>query len=360
MHNIQLKDSVAAEQKEKENITLLPSPHPVKVAVVGATGYAGAELTNILARHRYAKIEALFSSSGSSRSPVMPSRPDLIAEPFALEHLLETSPAIAFLATPNEVSAELAPKLLDAGIRVIDLSGAFRLQDPAAYPQWYGFTHTCPELLKEAVYGLTEFCNGDLQKARLVANPGCYPTSILLALRPLTYLIDRSQPVICDSKSGVSGAGKKSDLAWSFDEVAGNFKAYAVGQHRHEPEIRSGLHLGDRAPLVFVPHLLPTVRGILSTMHIGFTNPIGPDEITSIYQSTFANAPLVRVFPHGVLPELKNVVNTPRAEIGFTLLHGGRRAVVVSVIDNLLKGAASQAVQNFNRMCGYEEVEGLA
>jgi N-acetyl-gamma-glutamyl-phosphate reductase len=328
--------------------------------VVGATGYSGAELTAILARHPHVNIAALFSSSGSARGPVSPSRPDLVAEPFVMEKLIEASPSVAFLATPNEVSADLAPKLLDAGVRVIDLSGAFRLQDPALYPTWYGFVHERPELLGEAVYGLTEFCNGDLSQARLVANPGCYPTSILLALRPLTYLIDRSQPLIIDAKSGVSGAGKKSDLAWSFAEVSGNFKAYSVGSHRHEPEIRTGLRLGDRAPLVFVPHLLPTIRGILSTMHIAFTNPMTADEIISIYRTTYANAPFVNVLPAGVLPELKNVVNTPRAEIGFTLLHGGRRAVVISVIDNLLKGAASQAVQNFNRMCGYEEGEGLA
>ena len=341
-------------------LRILPAPQPVRVAVVGATGYSGAELTAILARHRYADISGLFSSTGGAKGPVSPSRPDLVAEPFAIEKLLDAAPAVVFLATPNEVSAHLAPKLLDAGIRVIDISGAFRLQDPALYPTWYGFAHERPELLAEAVYGLTEFANGDLSTARLIANPGCYPTSILLALRPLTYLIDRAQPVICDSKSGVSGAGKKSDLAWSFAEVSGNFKAYSVGTHRHEPEIRSGLRLGDRAPLVFVPHLLPTIRGILSTMHIAFTNPMTADEITSIYKATFANAPLVNVLPAGALPELKNVVNTPRAEIGFTLLHGGRRAVVVSVIDNLLKGAASQAVQNFNRMCGYDEVEGLA
>jgi N-acetyl-gamma-glutamyl-phosphate reductase len=335
-------------------------PHTESVSVVGATGYAGAELTTILDRHRYAKITSLFSSSGGTKGAVSPSRPDLVAEPFTIEKLIASAPNVAFLATPNEVSAELVPKLIDAGIRVIDLSGAFRLQDPSLYPTWYGFAHSRPELLNEAVYGLTEFCNGELNTARLVANPGCYPTSILLALRPLTYLIDRGQPVICDSKSGVSGAGKKSDLAWSFAEVAGNFKAYSVGNHRHEPEIRSGLRLGDRAPLVFVPHLLPTIRGILSTMHVGFLNPITPDEVMAIYHSTFANAPLVRVLPPGVLPELKSVVNTPRAEIGFQLLQGGRRAVIVSVIDNLLKGAASQAVQNFNRMCGYEEVEGLA
>ncbi len=339
-----------------------PSPVPDRqeVAVVGATGYSGAELTTILARHPHVSIAGLFSSTGGATGPVSPSRPDLIAEPFAIEKLIAAAPSVAFLATPNEVSADLAPKLLDAGIRVIDLSGAFRLRDPGLYPTWYGFTHERPELLAEAVYGLTEFCNGDLVKARLVANPGCYPTSIVLALRPLTYLIDRAQPVIIDAKSGVSGAGKKSDLAWSFAEVAGNFKAYSVGNHRHEPEIRVGLRLGDRAPLVFVPHLLPTIRGILSTMHIAFTNPMTADDISSIYQATFAHAPFVNVLPAGVLPELKNVVNTPRAEIGFTLLHGGRRAVVISVIDNLLKGAASQAIQNFNRMCGYDEAEGLA
>ena len=199
-----------------------------------------------------------------------------------------------------------------------------------------------------------------MKNARLIANPGCYPTSILLALRPLTYIIDREQPVICDSKRGVSGAGKKSDLAWSFAELYGNFKAYGVGQHRHEPEIRQGLRLGDRTPLVFVPHLLPTLRGILSTMHIGFTRTVTATEISENYERVYEGSPFVRVLPAGQLPELKNVVNTPRCEIGFTLLQGGRRAVIVSVIDNLLKGAASQAVQNFNRMCGFPETEGLA
>ena len=192
-----------------------------------------------------------------------------------------------------------------------------------------------------------------------MANPGCYPTSILLALRPLTYLLDRTQPVICDSKSGVSGAGKKADVAYSFSELFGNFKAYGIGQHRHEPEIRQGLHLGERASLVFVPHLLPIVRGIYSTMHVAFTSAVTAEELTELYAESYANAPFVRILPAGKIPELKSVVNTPYAEIGFQLLQGGRRAVVVSVIDNLLKGAASQAVQNFNRMCGYAEGEGL-
>jgi len=312
------------------------------VAVIGGTGYAGAELVRLLERHRGAKLAASWSSS------------------FTIDQVDEARPEVVFLATPNEVSARLAPQLLDRGIKVIDLSGAFRLADPALYPAWYGFTHERPELLGEAVYGLTEWCNGELSKARLVANPGCYPTSILLALRPLTFILDRDQPVICDSKSGVSGAGKKADVEWSFAEVAGNFKAYGVGNHRHEPEIRQGLRLGQRAPLVFVPHLLPTVRGILSTMHVAFAHAVTDEEIAGLYAEAYRNAPLVQVLGAGTLPELKSVVNTPRAEIGWQLLHGGRRAVVVSVIDNLLKGAASQAVQNFNRMYGHDEREGLA
>ena len=313
-----------------------------RVAIAGATGYAGQELERILGRHPHAEVVASFSSSS-----------------FSLEALLAAKPDVAFLATPNETSAEIAPSILDAGIKVIDLSGAFRLGEPALYPSWYGFEHPRPELLKEAVYGLPELCNGELKKARIVANPGCYPTSILLALRPLTFLIDRDQPVICDSKSGVSGAGKKADVAYSFSELFGNFKAYGVGHHRHEPEIRLGLKLGERTALVFVPHLLPTVRGILSTMHVGFTHSVTAEELQATYAEAYKDAPFVKVLPAGKLPELKDVVNTPYAYIGFQLLQGGKRAVVVSVIDNLLKGAASQAVQNFNRMHGYDEREGL-
>jgi N-acetyl-gamma-glutamyl-phosphate reductase len=338
-----------------------------RVVIVGATGYAGAELTAILSRHHEVELVGLYSSSGSSGGAIVPApggqaggAPVLHGEPFDLEKLFATKPDVVFLATPNEVSATLAPKLVDAGIKVVDLSGAFRLEDPSLYPSWYGFEHERPALLNEAIYGLTEWCNGELKNARLIANPGCYPTSILLALRPLTYVLDRDQPVICDSKSGVSGAGKKADVAWSFAELYGNFKAYGVGSHRHEPEIRQGLHLGDKATLVFVPHLLPTVRGILSTMHVAFNAAQTSEQISELYAKAYANAPFVRVLPAGQLPELKNVIGTPRAEIGFTLLNGGKRAVVVSVIDNLQKGAASQAVQNFNRMCGFAETEALA
>jgi N-acetyl-gamma-glutamyl-phosphate reductase len=335
------------------------------VAIVGATGYSGAELVSLMARHPHAQLTALYSGTNSPRAPYASLHPSLAgtsgpdAEPFSLDHVLATNAEVIFLATPNETSAELAPALLDGGRKVIDLSGAFRLHEESQYPQWYGFAHPQPALLDEAVYGLTEFCNGELKKARLIANPGCYPTSILLALRPLVPFLDHDQPVICDSKSGISGAGKKADLAYSFAEVFGNFKAYSVGGHRHEPEIRQGLKLGARTPLVFVPHLLPTVRGILSTLHVGFVDPMTKEQLDALYAKAFINAPFVKVLPGGQLPELRNVVNTPRAEIGYQLLQGGRRAVIVSVIDNLLKGAASQAVQNFNRMCGYTETEAL-
>lgn len=314
----------------------------IKAAVAGATGYAGAELTAILQRHPRVDVVAEFSS-----------------ESFSIDALKSSNADVVFLATPNEVSAEVAPKVLDLGMKVVDLSGAFRLKQAGLYPKWYGFAHERPELLGEAAYGLTEWCNGELSKARLVANPGCYPTSILLALRPLAYMIDREQPLIIDAKSGVSGAGKKSDLAYSFTELFGNFKAYGVGSHRHEPEIRQGLHLGEKATLVFVPHLLPTVRGILSTMHVGFTHAVSDEDVAELYAKSYAGKPFVRVLKAGQLPEMKDVVNTPRCDIGWKLMQGGRRAVIVSVIDNLLKGAASQAVQNFNRMYGFPETEGL-
>ncbi len=337
-----------------------------RVAIVGATGYAGSELTAILARHSEVQLAGVYSGVGGKTVPFSSIHPSLdgssgpTAEPFSFEHLEQTGADSVFLATPNETSAELGPRLVDAGYGVIDLSGSFRLREPMQYPGWYGFDHPRPELLPEAVYGLTEWCNGELPGARIVANPGCYPTAILLALRPLRWLIDREQALICDVKSGVSGAGKKSDVAYSFSELAGNFKAYSVGHHRHEPEVRQGLNLDSRAPLVFVAHLLPTVRGILATIHVSFTKVMTDATMREAFMKAYEKAPFVRVRPAGDLPELRHVVGTPRAEIGFVLLQGGRRAVIVSVIDNLLKGAASQAVQNFNRVHGFDEKESLA
>jgi N-acetyl-gamma-glutamyl-phosphate reductase len=320
----------------------------------------------LLARHPHADIVSLFSSGKKGARPVPFARlhpllggaagPD--AEPFSEERLDASRPDVVFLATPNETSAEVAPRILESGARAIDISGAFRLRDAADYPKWYGFEHPAPGLLAEAVYGLAEWCGEELAGARLVANPGCYPTSVLLALKPVLSLLEPGAPVVADSKSGVSGAGKKSDVAYSFSELDGNFRAYGVGTHRHEPEMRQELGLSSEAPFVFVPHLLPVVRGILTTLHVSFRAGVGAADVAAAF-ARYKGLPFVSVRPAGELPELRDVVGTPRAEIGFALLPGGR-GVLVSVIDNLLKGAASQAVQNMNRMFGHPETEGLS
>ncbi len=350
---------------------ILPSigkkTNPVKrVSVVGATGYTGAELCALLFKHPRVAISGFFSSSAGERKnfgelhPSLTGKEGPAVEPFQLEKLLDGLPDCVFLATPNEVSAELVPKLLEEKLTIIDLSGAYRLKEAEQYPRWYGFAHSNARLLAEAVYGLTEWSNGHLVGCRLVANSGCYPTSILLALKPLVPLVDFDQMVICDSKSGVSGAGRKKDFSYSFGEISGNFKAYNAGTHRHEPEIRQELGLSSEAPFLFVPHLLPLFRGLLSTIYVNFKNPVNAKTVTEAYHQAYRCCSFVRVHPAGQLPELKDVVGTPRAEIGFVLQSGGLRAVIVSVLDNLLKGAASQAVQNFNRLFGFAETEGLA
>jgi N-acetyl-gamma-glutamyl-phosphate reductase len=330
---------------------------------VGATGYAGGELAAILARHRGVRWAGIFSGAGGKPAPFSALHPATASsdgpdvEPFTLDALVSGDPEFVFLATPHEASAEAAPQIFERlpGTRVIDLSGAFRLAADA-YPRWYGFVHPAPGLLSEAVYGLTEWCNGELAAARLVANPGCYATSALLALKPVLRFLDPAQPAICDSKSGASGAGKKADFAWSFTELFGNAKAYSAGTHRHEPEIAARL---GGVPLCFVPHLLPVPRGILSTVHVAFARETTPDELAGAFRAAYGGSRFVGILPAGELPELKAVVGTPRAQIGFAVFAGGRRGVLVCVLDNLLKGAASQAVQNFNRMAGFPEEEGL-
>ena len=348
--------------------TATPKAAGPTVSVVGATGYAGAELVALLARHPRAVIGNLFSSAGGSSAPFASLHRSLVgrdgpaARPLDVDALLEGDPDAVFLATPNETSAELVPLLLDwdPDLRIVDLSGAFRLASADDYPVWYGFPHPRPALLREAVYGLTEWNAAALPGARLVANPGCYPTSVLLGLKPILPLLDPDEPVVCDCKSGVSGAGKKTELAYSFAELAGNLKAYGAGTHRHEPEMRQQLRLPDDAPFVFVPHLLPAVRGILSTIHVGFARSVTEAELASAYAEAYAPQAFVHLLPSGSLPDLNVVVGTPRAAIGFCLLPGARRAVVVSVLDNLLKGAASQAIQNYNAMYGFAETAGLS
>lgn len=336
-----------------------------RVAIVGATGYSGGELTALLARHPRAEVVGLFGSGSGKAVPVavhptLRGRALPTVAPFSVDAALAASPGAVFLATPHELSAEVARPLLEAGVKVIDLSGAFRLASGSDYERHYGFTHPAPELLDEAVYGLTEWTDGALEGARLVANPGCYPTTVLLALKPVLDLLAAGAPIVADAKSGVSGAGKKSDIAFSFSELSGNFKAYGVGKHRHEPEMRQRLGLHAGADFVFVPHLLPIVRGMLTTLHVSFSSPVSEEALVSRYAAAYGTAPFVNVRVPGELPEIAEVVNTPRCDIGFVVLPGGRRAVIVSALDNLLKGAASQAVQNFNRVFGFAEEEGLS
>jgi N-acetyl-gamma-glutamyl-phosphate reductase len=265
-----------------------------------------------------------------------------------------------FLATPADVSMELAPQMLDAGAKVIDLSGAFRLGDSATYSRWYKEKHTAPELLKEAVYGLPEFCRDRIAQARLISNPGCYPTAANLAIQPLiaSGVVDRSAGIVCDGKSGVSGAGRKPSLKTSFCEVTENFSAYSVLDHRHVPEILmvSGI---EEAELSFTAHLIPIDRGILETIYFRARNLSSVDALLAIYQRRYEAEPFVRLYPLGEMPDIRAVDRTNFCDIGVKFDPATGRAVVVIAIDNLVKGAAGQAVQNMNLALGLQETEGL-
>jgi N-acetyl-gamma-glutamyl-phosphate reductase len=268
--------------------------------------------------------------------------------------------AVVFLATPQDVSMELAPVMLAAGARVVDLSGAFRLRTPENYTTWYKETHTQPELLAEAVYGLPEFFRDLIPTARLVSNPGCYPTAANLALRPLLEagVIDRTAGIVCDAKSGASGAGRKPSLKTSFSEVTENFSAYSILHHRHVPEVLqvSGLQEHEFS---FTAQLLPLDRGILETIYFRAPNVAGTEDLLAVYDRRYAAEPFVRLYNPLNMPDLRGVARTNFCDIGVTFDERTRRAVVVSAIDNLVKGAAGQAIQNMNLMLGYPETEGL-
>jgi N-acetyl-gamma-glutamyl-phosphate reductase len=265
-----------------------------------------------------------------------------------------------FLATPPEVSMELAPSMLDAGVRVVDLSGAFRLRTPENYQKWYGAPHTQPALLAEAAYGLPEFCRDRIASARLVSNPGCYPTAANLAIRPLldAGVVNRAAGIICDAKSGTSGAGRKPSLKTSFCEVTENLSAYSILKHRHVPEVllTSGL---EEQEFSFTAQLLPVDRGILETIYFRAAGIESAEQLISIYQQRYANEPFIRLYNPGHQPDLRGIARTNFCDIGVTLDGKTGRAVVVSAIDNLVKGAAGQALQNMNLMLGLPETEGL-
>jgi N-acetyl-gamma-glutamyl-phosphate reductase len=255
---------------------------------------------------------------------------------------------------------ELAGPMLDAGARVVDLSGAFRLGTPANYTAWYKEPHTRPDLLAEAVYGLPEFCRDRIPAARLIANPGCYPTAANLAIRPLLEagVVDRAAGIVCDAKSGVSGAGRKPRLSSSFCEVTENFSAYSVLRHRHVPEVLQISGLEERE-FSFTAQLLPLDRGILETIYFRATGVASAEDLVRIYEKRYAGEPFVRIYEPGRFPDLHAVARTNFCNIGVTLDPASGRAVVVSAIDNLVKGAAGQAIQNMNLLLGYPETEGL-
>ncbi len=351
---------------------------PVQTAVMGVTGYAGLELARLLLRHpRLAGKPPLFlGRAESAPEPLAQVHPQLLdnngtglgpggleIEPFSWELAKGRDVDVLFLATPHEQSRAWAPLAMEHGLRVIDLSGAWRL-DQAAHRAVYKFADedspAAAATQAQAVYGMPELHREEIPGADLVANPGCYATSAILALKPLVSAgwVDTGRGIVCDAKSGVSGAGKAPTAKTHFMHAADNLSAYGVFAHRHTGELLEQLHL-EPEQIVFTPHLLPIPRGILSTIYVWFREPKQAAEVEALYRAFFAESPLVRIFPAGQLPQIQYSVRTNYCDIGFHLAGDGRRCVIVSCLDNLLKGAAGQAVQNMNLMCGYREEDGL-
>ncbi len=337
-----------------------------RVAIIGVSGYSGLELAKIVLGHPAMDCVSVMASESTGRKALAEIHPqlrgltNLVCHPQEPDRLSGLGVDTAFLCTPNEVSYGIAPRLLTQGIRVIDLSGAFRLRDTASYSSWYGFAHEAPDLLRDSVYGLSEWNAHEIAGARLVANPGCYPTCALLALLPLSHagMLEPGADVFCDSKSGVTGAGRSAKVNLLFGEISGNFRPYSPITHRHAPEICQELGW-DLEMFTFVPHLLPVNRGILSTIHVHFHNVVSSGELEAEYTRRYSKRPFVRILGADSLPELRFVNHTNFCDIAWRLTAGGRRAVLFSALDNLVKGAAGQAVQNFNLMHQLDESLGL-
>jgi len=337
--------------------------------VVGATGYTGVELLRLLVMHPGVEISCVTSRSndGTRVDEMFPSLRGFLDLPFTVPddgRLAEAD--VVFFATPNGVAMDSVPALLKAGTRVIDLAADFRIRDAGVWSQWYGMQHACPELIAEAVYGLPELNREAIRTARLVANPGCYPTAVTLGFLPLVErgLVELDS-LIADAKSGASGAGRKASVANLLCEAGDSFKAYGVAGHRHLPEISQNLRQisgVDALDLVFVPHLLPMIRGIHATLYARLTHgfqAMEPADLQAIYEQRYARETFVDVLPPGSHPETRSVRGANLCRMAVHRPQNGRRVVVLSVIDNLVKGAAGQAVQNMNLMLGFQEETGL-
>jgi len=336
----------------------------IRVGVVGGTGYTGVELLRLLHGHGQARLAAVTSRSEAGR-PVSELFPSLRGR-FDLHYMEPTVDVLSgcdvvFFATPNGTAMELAPDLLAAGVRVIDLAADFRLRDAAAWETWYGVPHRCPELLQEAVYGLPEVNRARIREARLVANPGCYPTAVQLGLLPLLEggLVDPGR-LIADAKSGVSGAGRKESLTTQYCEAGDAFKAYGVTGHRHLPEIVQELESasGTKVGLTFVPHLAPMIRGIHATLYAELLK--GDVDLQKVFEGRYADEPFVDVMPPGSHPNTASVRGENVLRVACHRPGNSNTVVVLAVEDNLVKGASGQAIQNMNIMFGFDEREGLA
>ena len=337
----------------------------VRVGIVGASGYTGVELARLLCRH--AKVELTVATSrqyaGRAMSDVYPSLRGLVnvvcEETTGAE--LAAKADLFFTAVPHQTAMAIVPGLLEAGKKVIDLSADFRIHDPLVYEQWYQ-AHTAKGYLAEAVYGLPEIHRQEIQTARLIANPGCYPTSAILGLAPLLETgIINPEGIIIDSKSGTSGAGRGAQVGSLYCEVTDGFKAYKVGEHRHTPEIEQELGGLCGRPVVvsFTPHLVPMSRGILSTIYAQLSPGVTAEQITALYVARYGHEPFVRLCPGGSYPATQHLRGANFCDLGFKVDRRTNRIVVLSAIDNLVKGAAGQAVQNMNLVCGFPETEGL-
>jgi N-acetyl-gamma-glutamyl-phosphate reductase len=335
----------------------------IKAGIVGGTGYTGVELLRLLAGHSGVELTAITSrgDAGKAVADMFPSLRGFVGLNFSDPKDAPLDQCdVVFFATPNGIAMQQTASLLEAGVKVIDLAADFRIKDVAEWEKWYGMSHASPALVAEAVYGLPEVNREQIRSARLVANPGCYPTATQLGFLPLVEAgcIDLDH-LIADAKSGVSGAGRKAEIGILFSEASDNFKAYGVPGHRHLPEIRQGLAraAGRDVGLTFVPHLTPMIRGIHSTLYARITRE---EDFQALFEQRYANEPFVDVLPPKSHPETRSVRAANTCRIAVHRPQGGDTLVVLSVIDNLVKGAAGQAVQNMNLMFGLDECSGLS
>ncbi|MFA4915443.1 MAG: N-acetyl-gamma-glutamyl-phosphate reductase [Syntrophales bacterium] len=337
----------------------------LKIGIYGASGYTGQELLRLLLRHPEAEVVALTSRRFkgvpvSDVYPIFAGLTDLTFTDASPEYLAGVADVI-FLALPHGVSMKIAPLFVKTGKKVVDLSADFRLRDISSYEQWYG-RHTAQDIISQAVYGIPELYRNTVKKATFVANPGCYPTSVILGLAPVLKerLID-STSIIVDSKSGASGAGREPQISSLFCEIEEGFKAYKIGQHRHTPEMEQELSLlaGHDVRISFTPHLLPITRGILSTIYAKLQKDVTAADLIDLYRTFYRDEKFVRVYKEGTLPNVSSVRGSNYCDLGIAVDKRTNRVIIISTIDNLIKGASGQAIQNMNLMCGISEETGL-